>query len=629
MSVILSHPRPSSQSVRVLVMNAANPSVRRLAVSAASPSAGGGQNFPSGNAPLDPNCQGSDMSTVSPKQVPLWIGIHLPQLPLETVLRGSPSPDAWAVAEGDRILLADRKAQARGVRPGMLCTAALALAPQLRIRLRDGAAETERLLGIAAWAAQYTPSVALEFPDTLLLEVAGSLRLFGGLEKILAALRHGLAELGFVAQLGVAPTTRAASWLARSFVTQSALKSSTTRPVTAAKTPATIKSAVTATSAPAPAPAPASASASAISRSVPSATSVPAAPCAATPVATPETLKAALAPLPVSLLRGKADLPEALANLGIATLGEFLALPRDGLARRFGQGLLDQLDQALGAMPDPRIFFTIPASFHAGIELPSEVTQAQALLFAGKRLLAQLSGFLTARSGGVQRFSFRLAHREGRSTVIDVGLVAPARDAEHFALLLRERLGKLALREPVRSLSLEAGNIQPLAGANRSLLVDDKAATASSEWPQLIERLRARLGAQAVQAIGVAAEHRPENASCPVEDATHKQGTPGAKSGTGKPHSGAQAGSKQLQLSFGERPFWLLDAPRALAEKNAVPQHEDGPLTLLAGPERIESGWWDGGDVKRDYFIARTPRDALVWVYRERQAGWYLHGIFS
>ena len=71
------------------------------------------------------------------------------------------------------------------------------------------------------------------------------------------------------------------------------------------------------------------------------------------------------------------------------------------------------------------------------------------------------------------------------------------------------------------------------------------------------------------------------------------------------------------------------EAPKPLAERNAVPLHEDGPLTLVAGPERIESGWWDGNDVRRDYFIARTPRDALLWVFQERQSGWYLHGVFS
>ena len=509
----------------------------------------------------------------TPGNPSLWIGIHLPQLPLETVLRGAPSPEAWAVAENDRILLADRKAQARGVRAGMLTTAALALAPQLRIRERDAAAETESLLGIAAWAAQFTPSVALEFPDALLLEVSGSLMLFGGLEKIIATLNKGLTELGFTATLGRAPTARAASWLAR-----------TATPLPAGKQAGPDKT-----------------------------------------ITTPEALQAAIASLPVSLLRGKADLPEALATLGIDTLGELLSLPRDGLARRFGQGLLDQLDQANGDLADPRLFFTLPPRFHAGIELPAEVTQAEALLFAGKRLLSQFAGFLAARSGGAQRFVFRLSHREGRSTEIAIGLVAASRDGDHFAMLLRERLGKLVLQEPVRSIALQADDIQPLAGANRSLLPDDKAATAAGEWPQLIERLRARLGTQAVQAISVAPEHRPENASCAGEI----NGKPGTRQKAAQRQGDKQRSDRQLGFSFGERPFWLLDAPRPLTEKDAVPLHEDGPLTLLAGPERIESGWWDGADVKRDYFIARTPREALVWVYRERQAGWYLHGIFS
>jgi len=516
----------------------------------------------------------------------VWIGIHLAQLPLENVLRGSPSPEAWAVAEGERILLADRKALARGVRPGMLATAALALTPQLRIRARDAAAESESLLGMAAWAAQFTPAVAVEFPDALLLEISGSLKLFGGLEKILASLHQGIAALGFTARLGVAPTARAASWLARAGtpapVHAIPARSHTTLPATSSRLASSPLNAA---------------------------------------MASPQTLLDSLNNLPVSLLNGRTDLPEALANLGITIMGELLELPRDGLARRFGQTLLDQLDQALGTLADPRIFFSLPPRFHAGIELPAEVTQAEALLFAGKRLLSQLAGFLAARSGGVQRFEFRLSYREGRGTGITVGLVAPSRDADHFALLLRERLSQLQLREPVRALTLSADDIQPLAGVNHSLLPDDKAATAASEWPHLIERLRSRLGTQAVHAVAVIPEHRPENASGSPDGETEPR-SPGTR-------RSRPAGSEQLQFSFGERPFWLLDAPQPLPERNAVPQHEDGPLTLLAGPERIESGWWDGRDVKRDYFIARTPRDALLWIYRERRSGWYLHGIFS
>ena len=71
----------------------------------------------------------------------------------------------------------------------------------------------------------------------------------------------------------------------------------------------------------------------------------------------------------------------------------------------------------------------------------------------------------------------------------------------------------------------------------------------------------------------------------------------------------------------GLRPFWLLPAPEPLAEIGAAP-HRGGPLKLLAGPERIESGWWDGSDVARDYFVARTRRRRSgVGVSRAQRAG--------
>jgi protein ImuB len=473
----------------------------------------------------------------------LWIGLHFPRLPLETLQRGSLSPDICAVAERDHVLLPDRRASARGVHAGMLVSAALAMVPQLRALPRDPAGETENLLGLAAWAGQFTPSVSLEFPETLLLEISGSLRLFGGMDNILRDLRSGLKHLGYEASFSTAPTARAAAWLARA---------GTKRLVT-----------------------------------------------------TDDGLHGAIEPLPIALLQGPPDMRDGLAAIGVRTLGDVLALPRDGVARRFGQALLDQLDRALGRLAEPRSFFTPPARFHAALELPAEVTQAEALLFAGGRLLAQLSGYLAARSCGVQRFRFRFRHRDRAATEMVIGLVAPSRDPDHFTVLLRERLGTLSLREPVRSIALDAHQVVPFTGSNQSLLAQDRAAP--GDWQKLLERLRARLGEPAVHALALTADHRPERASCIVEP-----------------------GTRQMKLEFGERPFWLLEAPRALPEVAAVP-HYEGPLTLVAGPERIESGWWDGDEAVRDYFIARTRDDGLLWVYRERgePAGWYLHGVFS
>ena len=467
----------------------------------------------------------------------------MPQLPLEIFLRGSSTPEPFAVEEQHCVFVCDRKAFARGVRVGMAVAAALALAPRLRVAPRDPATETEALLGVAGWAAQFTPGVVLEFPDGVLLEVSGSLKLFGGLESLLERLRRGLAEMGWSSVLAGALTPRAAFWFAlvgkQKFIGESA------------------------------------------------------------------ELEPALAALPLEVLRCNDETLAAFEAIGVRTLGGLRALPREGVARRFGQKLLDELDRALGRLPDPRIFFVPPARFGAALSLPAEVTQAEALLFAARRLIVQLAGFLAARSGGVQRFVLSLRHRDKAATEIAIGLVAPSRDAGHFTLLLRERLSKLALVEPVRSIALEAEDVVPLPGRNLGLALEQ--GKPPGEWEHLVERLRARLGTEAVCGIASRAEHRPERAGVT-----------------------ADIGQKQLQLDFGERPFWVLDRPKPLAEIGAVPHHK-GPLELLAGPERIESGWWDGEDVARDYFVARTQSESLVWIYREwrGEGGWYLHGIFA
>jgi len=473
----------------------------------------------------------------------MWIAIRFPLLPLEVFLRGSSTPEPFSVEEHHCVLNCDRKAAARGVRAGMPTSAALALAPNLRVMPRDLTGETEALLGVAAWAGQFTPGVALEFPSAVLLETAGSMKLFHGPEALVESLRRGIADLGYSAVMAGAPTPRAASWLA--FAGEQKFIGSATE------------------------------------------------------------LEPVLAMLPTEVLSDSDEIRESLEALGIRTLGELRALPREGVARRFGQALLNDLDRALGRLPDPRNFFVPPEKFRAGIELPTEVTQAEALAFAARRLIVQLAGFLAARSGGVQRFALKLAHRDASPTEIAVGLVAPSRDAEHFTLLLRERLGSLALRKPACSIALETDEVVPLPDPNRPLLLEE--GRLAGRWEPLVERLRARLGADSVHGLACRAEHRPERAVAVAEP-----------------------GASQAKPDFGERPFWLLESPKPLREVGGVPQHE-GPLEFIAGPERIESGWWDDGDVFRDYFIARARDQSLVWIFcdRGREGGWYLHGIFA
>jgi protein ImuB len=376
---------------------------------------------------------------------------------------------------------------------------------------------------LAAWACQFTPRVALEPPDALLIEVEGSLRYFGGRDALAAALQCGLAELGLQPSLATAPTPRAALWRARG---------------------------------------------------------------AGLP----------LEQLPIGVIG--AD--EAFfKSIGVATLGELLALPREGLALRCGQGLLDELDRALGSLPEPREFFAPPERFSARLELPAEVVHAEALLFAARRLLVQLAGLLAARHAGVRAFTLTLTHVDRSTSEVQVQLASAARDAERLSQLLREKLATLQLAQPVEAIALAAADFTPLGAQSRGLFskMSGDSAAEAEDWAQLLERLQARLGRDAVYGISPYPDHRPEYAWRRVEP------------GEWDPHEFVQPGP---------RPAWLLE--KAFPVKEAE-------LALVAGPERIACGWWDGDETRRDYFVAELGR-ALAWVYRE-EGQWYLHGFFA
>jgi len=309
--------------------------------------------------------------------------------------------------------------------------------------------------------------------------------------------------------------------------------------------------------------------------------------------------------LPAAVLDLDPARMELLDGLGIKTLGGLMRLPRDGIARRFGVKLLDELDCARGTAAESRAWFLPPPRFAARLVLPSPVSYAQGTLFAAGRLLKQMEGFLAARHAGVREFCLELEHEDGRGkiapAVVRVMLAGPARAEKQFVRLLRERLGALAVKAPVEAIRLSAGQLVSMPESNGHLLRDPRAG--GEEWLRLVERLQARLGSAAVHGLDTHEDHRPERAWVPVSPG--KEFSPKGKNGNSS------------------RPLWLVEPPRRLAE---------GEFALLAGPERIDSGWWDGAEARRDYFIARTGR-SLAWIYRERgQArpeGWFLHGIFA
>ncbi len=477
----------------------------------------------------------------------LWLSLFLPYLPLEVYSRGDAGSEPLAVCEGrgnrQWVSACNSPAWDMGVRPGMRLSAAQALAHGLRVRMRHQQAEAAALANIAAWAGQFTPVVSLEPPQALLLEVQGSLALFGGVAALLRQIRQGMAALGYRAAMAMAPPPAAALLLARAG-----------REVWVQDTGALVDE---------------------------------------------------LGKVSLDFLDVPPATRAALRGLGLRQLREMLDLPRDGLTRRYGPELVIYLDRLTGRQADPRRHFAMPQRFHSRLELPAEVENAAALLFAARRLLLELCGFLRSCCGGTQQLYWELLHRDHESTRFTVGMVSPNRDAEHLTGLLRERLDRVQLPEPVQEITLTVEEILPLPGETHALLKDPS--KCSEDWPQLVERLGARLGEEAVQGICSVAEHRPERAWRPCAP-----------------------GESWPCARFGARPLWLLSKPRPLEIKGCRPVN-GGVLSLLQGPERIESGWWDGSDVLRDYYIAENPQGERYWIFRERreEGGWYVHGVFG
>ena len=525
----------------------------------------------------------------------------------------------------------------------------------------------DALTALGWWALQFTPKVAHvdtaeagEAQGVLVMEVSASERLFGGRKQLLwriyqsnkpvALVRYVQAATSLIAiaKLQVepaAPVSSSASLSSRSFVNASARRK-------------------------------------------------PANPRDRQPDPLPGSLPLGLPDsLPLTTLAAARPHLATLTRLGCTTWGQLRALPRGGVVRRFGAGLLDALDRAYGTQPELYPWLVLPEVFEAKLELTARIDNAPALMFGARRLLAQLHVWLQARQRGILALELGWeldARRQDASTGhLVLRTAEPTLDMAHVQRLLAEHLARVTLHAPALYLRLRSLETAVLPGGTTSLLPDD--VRKGDSLHHLLERLSARLGADQVLRALPHADHRPERmqvwqaaspvASVAAMSAMSAMAPPVSTSvlsgnTTNKIASYAYpTGARGLNNALKQHktaarpviqadalyPTWLLTQPLKLPVRNNAPQCvQGGPLTLLAGPQRVEAGWWSGqkrGDALpsapcalRDYFLARSEQMGLLWIYRERlgrqrgpgrtalsdsdsradqNADWYLHGLFA
>jgi len=344
-------------------------------------------------------------------------------------------------------------------------------------------------------------------------------------------------------------------------------------------------------------------------------------------VAQPGHLARVLARVPIGAARLSAEHTEELRRIGARTLGDVFVLPRAALARRFGEGLLQALDWLRGSEPDIRTCYRPPDRFERRIEFDHGIAHREALRFPLQRLARELAAFVQSRDGGVPRFVLRFDHDPhehgaeagAAATLLEVGLRKPSRDADALFEAARQTLERAALPAPAHALALIADDLPPFAPELRDLF--DPGLRGSLDWDALAERLRARLGEGAVRELALHADHRPERAWRVAE---------------------ASAVTPKDPPLPPPRPLWLL--PQPIPFRGRI-------VRFVEAPERIETGWWDGGDARRDYAIADLDTGQRAWLFRVADAqadqaggagtmrtsdappahdvGWMLHGWFA
>ncbi|NKB77250.1 MAG: hypothetical protein GKR96_09440 [Gammaproteobacteria bacterium] len=503
----------------------------------------------------------------------LWICIYFPAISLDAASAKNPDLPILVVENiKDRqvVYTASTTALDQGVMSGMPLNAAYALCHKPEIILRSIAKETTLLKQYAELISHYTPTYSLSPPDTLLLEVSGSVKLFGGISAIYQSIKN---TFNVSAVISLSPSPSASRLLAHTGHESVVLH--------------------------------------------------------------PHQLKKSLSTIKIAHIDLHKKMKMQLSKCGIHTLGDLWRLPRPDLGRRFGIDLVRMMDKLLAAEPDPQTATVPKLTFSKEIILSTHNNDKAILCLAAEELLTMAQHFLKQHSSMMEKVSFKLRHEkyndhERSSTEVLARSQKASHDPRRFLPQFTEQLAQLNLAQPVSSICLTIDEVIPSSRFSDDLFNPEK--KDNQDWGHLMDVIKSRLGNHLLYGIQPFPDHRPELA--------WKQRT--VQSGSTKQPCLGKA--KEIKQVGQKRPLWLVRKPGKIEVKIFQP-------ASIHDVERIQSGWWDQQNIRRDYQIIHLDNGAKVWAYldlssrdffngvrgwsrtkntvRQKQSHWYLHGLFG
>jgi protein ImuB len=330
----------------------------------------------------------------------------------------------------------------------------------------------------------------------------------------------------------------------------------------------------------------------------------------------------ALRPLPIESLRLSAHTVEVLHELNVVRVDQLLAIPRDQLPSRFGAEVLTCIDRALGVIPEGLRAERAIEPLEARWSFESPVENAQVLMTVIDELLGRLLKEIRGQDVGFQKLLWWLRMEGHDQVCLPIELLRPTTARADLLELIRLQMERLRLPGAVTDVTVRAALIVPLVYRQVDLFGGRIGSTSDEDVTGLIERLSSRLGNAAVLRPRLVPDAQPELAY---------QYDPWLAVPTRKPSDNRDPACLTRPALLKERlePIVVMSAPGG---SPAWLKWDDREYAIERswGPERIETGWWRGRDVRRDYFMVETTDGERFWLYRDLTAGqWYMHGSFA
>ncbi len=550
------------------------------------------------------------------------LSVWFPRLGAERLLRRDPpsgdAPFAVVRETGQMQVISSvsEAAQAAGVHAGQPLRDAHAMCGTLVTRLQNPQAEGAFLRSLTRWAGRFSPWIAAEEPDALLLDISGCAHLFGGEAALVEEMISAAAGLGLTARCGLADTVGAAWALARF----AGVKAGSTRSGDAIDQEAR-----------------ATRSRAAKRRhwerggAAPALTMKGAAnlPC----IAAPGKAYTALSPLPVAALRLSPEVVADLGRVGLHTVGNLLGQPRAPLARRYGKELILRLDQAVGSAAEPVSPAAPAPRFATRLTFPEPIGLLADVEAALDLLLTRLCHMLEAKARGARRVRLEAWRVDHTMQWVEAGLARPADRPDRIRPLLAHRLDEIDAGFGIEMLRLEAihteaTNTRHATGHMTAHLETASMAKArheqSSAVEDLIGRIGGRLGMEALTRRHPVETHIPEKTSKVMAAAWSDPAEHWPAAPTPRP-----------LLLWSPEPVHAPDAPHPASRFRWRGRTHD--LAEARGPERVSPEWWlDDPDWRsgvRDYWQVVTQGGERLWLFYAhggtKSAGWFCHGRFA